>query len=84
MATREAAIAAFGRRHGYAPGKAAAVADVKIQNAVDDQLAGDMTALDRLPDELRQFARDIYEERYAAGEGAPGAVRISGLTGGRA
>lgn len=81
MARHDRAIEAFGKRFGYSPARARTEAERRIRVAVNDYLAGDQTALDRVPDELRPEARQRAEERLAAGEGAPGVLRISGLTG---
>jgi hypothetical protein len=81
MATLDQAIETFGKRHHYPPEKARTEAERRMNVEIANALAGDMTAIDRVPDELRQFARDRYEERWRAGEGAPGVVRFSGTTG---
>jgi hypothetical protein len=85
MPTLEQAIEAFGKRYGYPPAKARVETERLIRIAVDERLSGrDPTAIDRVPDELRQHAHDQLADRLAAGEGNPDVLRISGLTGGRA
>lgn len=81
MATLDEAIAAFAKRHAYPLKLARQEAERRMRIEVQNALAGDMTAIDRVPDELRQHARDQYEKRLQAGEGARGVVRFSGTWG---
>lgn len=70
MPVLERSIEAFRRRHGYTPERARGAAELTIGRAVRDMLAGDMTALDRVPAELYEEARRRYDEGIAAGDAA--------------
>lgn len=57
-------------------------AEAQIEVAVERALTGDLTAFDQLRGEAESLARQRFQERLAAGEGAEGLEFVHGPTGG--